>query len=407
MLKILDRVTPGTSRSLGWEMSLTLLSFPASIMLNRFLGAEDRGLLALIILIPTTVFTVGTCQWDRLLQGLVTSKQVSSLEAWRRTVYYTSWLSAVVLPLGIVVSLLYEKLPLYARWLSAIYCINFPLYLLGGCLSAIYVASGSIDGQYSMRIGLQGSYLALLCLLFTTNHLSVSTMIVVYFSMHLFSLLIGWRMKGRLLRGKTLKSKPPAAPLAKAFIPYLFESFAARIDIWAFSFFAPLITLGQYTGITALMVPVGLLSNAMTSASTARLDWNSKPVVTRYLLKTAIALLCLLIMLGAGGVLVGPYLLETLLGKSFSAGYWMIPWIAALVGVQAAAIQFHTALRLAGKIKYYLLIQTIEPFARLTLVFTLAWQFSEMGIIVGMIIASLLKIIACFCFHNFQTLRAV
>ena len=400
LFKILDKVSPGTSRSLGWEVLMSALSFPASIMLNRMLGAEYRGILALVILIPSTMFVLGCCQWDRLLKGLITSKQISGNEAWHRTKYYAYLLSFIFVPVGIIASLFYDKLPPDMRLFAALYSCNFPIYFLGGSLSAIYVSIGSIDGQYLMRVGLQGSYLILMFGLLTVNLLSIKSLVFVYIGIHFISLACGWLQIKNLLRGILLKERPPIFPLMQAFFPNLLETLSGKVDIWAFSIFGSLLSLGYYTGITAMMLPIGLVSNAMTSGSTASLDWNQPSLVYRYLMKTVSVLLCLLVALTLGGILVGPYLLSTILGKSFQEGYWMIPWIAAIVVSQAAAIQFHTSLQLSGHFKAYLAIQSIEPFMRTIIVLALGWRLSVLGILLGLITSSMLKVIACGYFHK-------
>jgi O-antigen/teichoic acid export membrane protein len=401
--KILDKVTPGASRSLGWEVLMSAISFPASILLNRTLGAEDRGLLALVILVPSTIFVLGSCQWDRLLKGLITSKQISSKEAWRRTIYYAWVLSLIFIPFGIIGSIFFEKLPVEFRLLSIFYSFDFPIYFLCGCLSTIYIAIGSIDGQYLMRIGYQGSYLVLLFVLFFTGILSVQSMIFIYIAIHIINLAFGLFQKERLLVGIVLKEKPPLSPLIKAFLPYLLESFSTRIDIWAFSIFGSLVSLGHYTGITALMLPVGLVSNAMTSASTARLDWKQPNLVLQYLLKAITVFLCLLVIMIFGGILTGQYLLNFILGKSFQEGYWMIPWIAVIVVCQAAAIQFHTALQLSGFLNEYLIIQLIEPIVRLLIVLALGYWLSELGIMIAMIALSIFKVAVCYYSYKNRT----
>lgn len=400
LFKILDKVTPGASRSLGWEVLMSALSFPASLLLNRTLGAEDRGLLALVILVPSSIFVLGTCQWDRLLKGLITSKQISAREAWRRTIYYAFCLSVIFIPLGVFASLVFDKVPQNFRWLSIVYNANFPIYFIGGCLSAIYVASGSIDGQYLMRIGLQGSYLVLIYALLLTNSLSVKSVVFIYIAIHTISLGMGWFKKEQIITGKISQKRPPLVPLFHAFFPYSLESFSTRIDIWAFSIFGSLVSLGHYTGITALMLPVGLISNALTSASTAKLDWTNPDIVRRYLIKTVKVLLCLMLVLVIGGILLGSSIMKLLLGRSFEGGEWMIPWIAVIVVGQAAAIQFHSALQLSGALNAYLIIQTIEPCLRLIIVLLLGVWLSELGILIGITVSFSLKVAVCIYFHK-------
>lgn len=400
LVRILDRVTPGASRSLSWEVFLAALSFPASILLNRALGAEDRGLLALVVLVPTTLFALASCQWDRLLKGLITSQQISAREAWRRTVYYACWLSVTFIPIGVISSAIYAKVPLEMRVLSVLYCASFPIYFLALCLSATFVASGSVNGQYWMKTSLNFSYLTLLLLLFGSGQISVSSIVFVYIAIHAIALVVGWANKAKILGGTVLASQPPLRILARSFLPYVLEVFSGRLDIWAFSMFGTLVVLGHYVGITALMTPVSFVSNALNSGSTARLDWTRADVVRRYLLRTALTLLVVLAGLAVGGVLVGPILLNGLLGKSFLGSEWMIPWVALIVVSGAIAAQFHSALQLSGLGRAYLAVQTAEPVIRLPLVLGFGWWLSEFGILLGMSIASLLKTAVCFWLHH-------
>jgi O-antigen/teichoic acid export membrane protein len=398
IIKILDKVTPGASRSLGWEFLLTLLSFPASILVNRSLGAEDRGLFSLVILVPFTIITLGTCQWERLVKGFITSKKISAKEAWRRTTYYTYYLSIVIIPLGILASLVYTQLTFPNRLLSAIYSLSFPVVMLSGVLSSIYVAAGSIDGQYSMRLAYQGSYIFLVISLLLFGWLSVASLVATYFIIWVISLVVGLLKLSKLLNGETLAEKPPFSPLLKSFLPYTFECFSLNADTWAFSIFGSLITLGHYGGISGLMQPVGLVSNALVSGSVARLDWTKPLIVRRYLLKTVIAMGLILLALVIGLMVMGTDLLGFVLGKSFQDGEWMIPWIAGVVVSKAVATQFHFSLQLSGQENAYLTTQTLDSILRVIFVLLLGWQFSELGILIGCIISSIFKCVLCSYF---------
>ena len=398
IIKILDKVTPGASRSLGWEFLLTLLSFPASILVNRSLGAEDRGLFSLVILVPFTVITLGTCQWERLVKGFITSKKISTKEAWRRTTYYTYYLSIIIIPLGILASLLYTQLSFSNRLLSAIYSFSFPVVMLSGVLSSIYVAAGSIDGQYSMRLAYQGSYIFLVISLLLLGWLSVPSLVATYFTIWVISLLVGLLKVSKLLDGEILTEKPPFSPLLRSFIPYVFECFSLNVDTWAFSIFGSLITLGHYAGITGLMQPVGLLSNALLSGSVARLDWTKSLIVRHYLFKTIIVMSLMLLGLVIGLMFIGTDILGFILGKTFQDGDWMIPWIAGVVVSKAVATQFHFSLQLSGKGNAYLIIQTLDSILRVIFILLLGWKFSEMGILIGCVISSIFKCVACSYF---------
>ncbi|MBF0289805.1 MAG: hypothetical protein HQM14_18480 [SAR324 cluster bacterium] len=402
ILKLLDKVTPGASRSLSWETLLTALSLPASILLNRTLGAEDRGVLALVVLIPSTMFGLGGCQWYRLVKGLITSQQISSREAWRRTLFYAFLLSFISVPLGMMGSLFYPNIPDHVRLLSVLYCLTFPVFFLTACLGSIYLAAGSVDGQYWIRIAQQSSYLILLFGLYYWEQLSIMSVVLSYMSMHTIALAFGWIHKKKLLMGTYEKTRPPISILVKGFFPYALSTFGGRIDIWSFSLFGAVTTLGQYSAILGLMMPIGLISNALGSGSVANLDWTRQEVVHAYLVKTVGILLSVLVIILIAGNLGGAYVLELILGKSFESGAWLITWIALIVVIQAAVEQFHSALQLSGLQNAYLTIQTIEPGVRLVLVLGLGWWLSEKGVLLGMIFSSILMVFTCLWYYMYS-----
>jgi O-antigen/teichoic acid export membrane protein len=382
-------------RSISWEFFLAALTVPASILLNRSLGAEGRGLLTLVQLVPTTVFTLGTCQWDRLAKGALTSGQMTSAEAWRRTKYYALILSAVFIPVGIAGSFLYEALPAGSRWLSAIYALNFPLYFLKGSLGAIFLAAGSITGQYRMNVGYQGGYLVLLTAYFLACPITVEGMLIIYVLIYAMSYLIGLAMKKDLLRGEVETGRPSLSPLRKGFVPFALETLGGRADDWAFSFFTDLATLGSYAAITALMMPMNLISNAMLNAATAKLNWRDQAAVLRYLVKSILILLGFTVLVSALGLAFGEPVLKYVLGQSFANAAWMIPWVAGIVLANAAGFQFHIALQLSGRERSYLVIQAATPAARLILAVACGAVFGSLGILVGLIANGLLRTVVC------------
>jgi len=377
--------------------------FPASVLLNRALGAEERGLLALVLLVPGTIFTIGSCQWDRLLQGVIATGQASSAEVWRRTKRYAGILSLIVVPVSVAASLSYWPLGSEGKIISALYSLTFPVYFLCGCLGALLVSCGSIDGQYAMRLVHQAGYLVLVTAMIATGNVSVAAVVVVYALIHVLNLSVGLIAKKGVISGPAECGPVSGRPLRRALPPYILESVAGRMDLWVMSLLAPLATIGQYSGITALMMPVSLMSNALTSASTARLDWKSAQQVRHYLRKVLVALGLIAFVVVLSSALIGSWLLEFVLGSSFSDGAWMLPWVALLVAAQAASTQFHTAVRLSGREKEYLNIQTGEAFFRCTFVAAGGYLFGVGGIILALIVSAAFKV--SLCLRALQSLR--
>jgi O-antigen/teichoic acid export membrane protein len=253
-------------------------------------------------------------------------------------------------------------------------------------------------GQYRRPVhhaaGLHGSYLILI--LFALDLLSVGSMVAVYFAQWVCCLAAGWTRRKQIPAGKPAEGPVEWRPLLRGFLPYGLETAGAKIDVWAFSLFSAALPLGHYVGALALMTPVGLISSALTSGSTARLDWTNQREIKKYLFRTAVVLGGALVALAVGGWLLGGAVLVWVLGDTFQGGEWMIPWVAFVVVGNAAGWQLHSALQLSGRLDAYLFVQSAEPALRMPLVLGLAWVFAEAGIFAGMALGSTIKVIWCW-----------
>jgi O-antigen/teichoic acid export membrane protein len=395
-------------KSLGWELLLSALVFPTSILVNRYLGAEDRGLFSLVLLFPSTIVTLGTCQWDRLVKGLISSQQISSLEAWRRTIYYTRILSLIVIPLTVVSSLLYTKLSFDNRILSALYSLAFPFLMLSGSLMSIYVSNGSIDKRYIMKTAYQVTYIAAIAILIISGNISVATLIFANIIVWIVPLFFGLNKITTTLTGQTLAEKPSIKSLTSGFLPYALEVTSLNAEIWAFSLFTSLSDVGYFVAITGLAQPINIIANALDSSSTAKLNWNNDLIVRGYLIKTTVVMLgFMLVGMLTGEILLKFHLFELLLGKSFAGAGWMIPWVISNVVLKSISVQFHFAVQLSGRSNSYLLVQYLDSLIRLTIVIILGWVFSGTGILTGSILCSLIKCFASIYFLSKRKLRTV
>ncbi|MFZ5806618.1 MAG: lipopolysaccharide biosynthesis protein [Verrucomicrobiota bacterium] len=389
------RITRAVSQSFFWEVLVAGCTFPASILINRALGAEQRGILAFIILIPSLAFLIATCQWERTVKGWITSQRISSHEAWRMTFYYCWILGVVFILPAIVACFFYDAVPSSMRWLSALYCLNWPLFFLQGCLAAIFLASGKLIAQYQMRIWLQLTYLIVIVALFFFGQVTIFSVVVTYSIMQAAGLLTGMMIKKKNLSGEVSQTRPSLSPLRQSFFPYLIESVSTQADRWAFSFFSTASALGGYVAILALLLPLNLISNALFNGATATLDWRDTHSVRRFLIKSSIFLLLLAGVAIFVGVRIGQPVLHFVLGESFAHASWMIAGVVGIVIAGACGLQFHMSLQLTGRQTAYLTVQVIEHVFRLILVFVLGFYWAEKGIIAGMTISPLLKCVAC------------
>jgi hypothetical protein len=115
-------------------------------------------------------------------------------------------------------------------------------------------------------------------------------MVAVYFAQWACCLAAGWTRRKQIPAGKPAEGPVEWRPLLRGFLPYGLETAGAKIDVWAFSLFSAALPLGHYVGALALMTPVGLISSALTSGSTARLDWTNQREIKKYLFRTAVVL---------------------------------------------------------------------------------------------------------------------
>lgn len=400
LFTLVDKVFPGASRSFAWEFLCTAVSFFASLLLNRTLGATDRGTLALILLIPSIAFGIGGCQWDQTLMGSITSQKISSKEGWRRSVYYTYLLSGIVIPILTIGALLYPDFSVSVRQMIILYGFTFPFYFLTMCLANTYVAIGIVDIAYSIKVIQSVYYIASIFALVLSHHLSVFTVTLVYAGSNVIGFTAGLFYRKKLY-GDIQNNRPSFAPLIQGFAPLTLEILASRLDFLILAAVSNPTILGQYATITALMTPVGIFSNSIASSSAANLDWTKPKIVNRHLIKVFILFLLVLCAIIIGSMLFGGSILYWLLGETYVSGQWMIPLIGTVVTIQLLGMQFHTALRLSGLQSQYLRIQTIESFFRFFAVGLLAWKFGERGIFWGMVLSSSLKASSSFICHYF------
>jgi O-antigen/teichoic acid export membrane protein len=286
----------------------------------------------------------------------------------------------------------YRALPEGAWFYSAIYCLNFPIYFVGGTLQTIFLAAGGLEAQYWVRVSTQVRYLLLLYLALLTGFTSVGTLVGIYFAFHTVSLGACFIVRRRVLSGDVEHTAPSLKPLARALPPLIAESIAARADVWAFTLYGTLSSVGQYSGLTALMLPVSLVSNAMLSTSMARLDWTSRSIVRRYVLRAGVLLIAMYAVVAVLSVLFGPWFLAVVLGKSFGAGAWMIGWVSAVVSLQAVSNQFHAAVQLSGRARAFLAIQSGDAILRMFTIFGCALIAGERGVLAGVILGYVAKI---------------
>lgn len=373
------------------EVVLAAFSIPASILLNQMLGAEDRGILAIVMLLPNTMFMLGSCQWDRISKGWVTSGAITVSEAWRRTWYYMLVLGVVVIPVSMLGCAYYDLIPSPYRWLGILYSINWVPCFLAGSLAAIVLAGGNMKAYYRMRLVYQGVYAGMILILIVLGLLSVESMIMVFFLVHFSTFFAIWVSGPKFPANIRSQPYPPLSPLGKSFFPYLLETTGVQIPAWAFIFYSNETALGAYIAQMALFMPLGLVSNSLLNAGTARLNWQSGSAIKRYLGWTCLILSALTVPVIILGIVAGKWLVGFVLGLDYAAFSWMIPWIALHILLQSSGNQLHLSLQLSGRMKPYYWVQSFDPFVKLILALALGYAWGVGGILFALVLSSFLK----------------
>ena len=286
--------------ALRFELLAAAITIPASIILNRSLGPRDRGSLALVLLIPTYAFVVGSCQWDRLSKAAVAQREISIGSAWAQTGRLTRRLPWLVVPIAMLAAWFMPGLSVNERFASTAFCAAMPLAFLSGSLAALVLVAGSTQWYGRCRVASQLAYFAGVVVFAVWLKLGVAGALLAQAMSFVLMWVVAALAARRLGFATTGSDRLPSRVLALGALPYALETASPRIEVGVYSFAGGHVLLGAMSAFAGMLQPIGLLSASLINAATASIDWRDRHQVRAHLLRS----LAVLAVLGAGILVV-------------------------------------------------------------------------------------------------------
>lgn len=151
-----------------------LLALPASVIINRALGPESRGILGIVLLLPSMASTIASLQWDRNVRAGVASARIEYDYALRKTVKLLPIMTAIGFILVAISVFFVPSLPIEYKYLSILSSlILVPLPVYGAVSQAILIAKAQTSAFYEAKIYAQILYLTTVIILFASGFLNV------------------------------------------------------------------------------------------------------------------------------------------------------------------------------------------------------------------------------------------
>lgn len=385
------------SSGIALEASIILILLPASIVVNRSLGAEERGILAAMLLMPLAVSALVTGQWQRILRAQITSKAADPAQMWARTQVYSLLMSAVGVLVSAILIGLQQQLTeeqRYQAMLAALFIVPSTLYSL--FLADFLAAINKLRASYAVRLAPPLVYLAAIPL-WLWQGLSLPVVLVLNVLMPAAACLVGWLyLRSLSMSASTVQ---PFDALFRSFLgsfpPYALEVLGLNAAIWSLTTFVGHAETGAYAAFALFAIPAKVVSNGLINVATGRLDWTDPTKVSDFVRKGLLFLLAAGVLLAIGTLLAGRIIVVAVLGESFGSATWMLPYIVLGGFLTSAAFFVLVAILLQGRQSLYLKIQSADGLVRIVLIVWGCFIAGALGILVAICLASAIKLAAC------------
>ena len=327
---------------LGTRAAWTLMSMVTGVILARKLGPHDRGILALVLLLPNTVIT--------LVKLGITQSNVYYINRKREPIeQVASNCAALALGLGLTVivivwllkgSLLTTVLRGVEPWALALALVRVPLLLLDDYLYGILQAAGSFHIYNSRLVISEAVRMALVIVSFLVFHLGLFAAVMIYAVVtagNVAWLVVATRRKIPF----TLHVNPKLlwqqlAFGVKSYVQTLTSHALLRVDVYMVSYFLGPADTAFYSLALRFTEMILELPQAVGLVLYPKLAALPDDEVHRL---TAQACRRTLFLTGLGVVLLaffGPYLITLWYGKAYAPAGRPLPWAA--IGVLSMSV---------------------------------------------------------------------
>ena len=257
------------------ELAIFVLPIPASIIINRYLGPYDRGILAAIILVPSMIASILSFNWDNILKNKVVHLGRDALSPILSTTVYFFSLQVVAGQVVVLLVYYFYNLGEYQYLAILLGSIAIPLQLLYNYLNSLAVCLVENIRYYLLRIsGLLFFVIATLTLVYLDGlsissalflNQTISLSLIILFLFFLYPILNFSGVEFKLFH----KIK-----FSHHFIGNTLNVLSANIDLLFFLFIGNNALTGAYVTFKILDVPFKSLSLGYFNYLTRSLDWS-------------------------------------------------------------------------------------------------------------------------------------
>ena len=377
------------------EALITLLSISLGVLTNRFLGAEQRGMLAAVMLYPTILSSVSSLQWDRQIISDVKSKIVSS-DLIKSQIATTALTNGVVAALIVVVlSITDNKISAHQIMLIGAYSlISIPCSLIQLYNNAYLIAKDRTMQVYFNRILMPFIMLSILMALISVNQIYYTHIVIItMMAWAMTAIYILTAHKISLLNIK-LDYKNFITQLAqyKRNMAHLLDSVSTHIDIIVVLNLLPLNFAGAYIFFKLIDLPFKIITFAFGTATAGLLVIGGN-INIRYLGKYLTFVTILM-----GSVLIIPInffetIIDLVVGPSYLQFSYLIKPLTLCFWTSAVGVHGYSLLTHAGAVAKLYSVQKYDFLLRTILMVALTLAFGWIGLVLSIVISNCMRVV--------------
>ena len=380
------------------ETLITLLSISLGILTNRILGAEQRGMLAAVMLYPAILSGVSSLQWDRQIISDIKSK-IGTLNSIKSKIAATALTNGIVATVIVVVlSMVDNQISTNQVILISIYSIiSIPCLLIQLYSNAYLIAKNQTIQVYYNRILLPFIMLCiLLALILVTEIYYLHIVLLTMMSWVFTAIYVLISQKIRLIKVKeNLKIIISELAQYRRHMAHLLDSISAHIDIIVVLKMLPMSFAGAYIFFKLIDLPYKIITFAFGNATAGQLVTEDK-INIRYLGKYFFIITVLM-----SSVLIGPInyyetVIDLVVGPTYLEYSYLIKPITICCWTSAIGAHSYNLLTHAGAIDNLYIIQRYDFLLRTILMIIFTLVLGWIGLVLSIVISNCIKIALVF-----------
>jgi hypothetical protein len=383
-------------KALKSEFIIQLIPIPASIIFSRLLGPNDRGQLAEILLIPSIIATIISCNWDKILKG----ELLKNLSNSNLIINKTLNLAVIqIISITLIVTI-FNILGFWANFLNPI--TAFFIALTIATLQLLYnylisISSCILDSDiiYKVKISSVLFYFTIVCIYYIIDNISIyetfllnqiiplSTLLILFFKCDFFNV--------KMIKEIRIKFDNFSDSLKVNFRYVILDTLSNNIDMVILILYAKHEDTGAYLSFKIIEFPFKLISLSFLAAITPIFNKIKDHTLIIYNRIIAFSTIILGLILYTFSSFLNDLVIYVL-GVSFVGHVWMIKNVLLVSTLLNLLLIFLNILMLNNEtIKYNQSIKHIS-FLKLFLVPFLFYFYGVGGVFAALFLSSLFGI---------------